>query len=174
MVLIIVISALGGEDDTPKVSNDEQIVPVIAEKEPVSEIKEIQEFFGPGETIETKKVKAIITDIEKPKGNDFNKPADGNEFVLLNLMVENVSDREVNISSMLSFDAYVDDNAMNESFSAQIAKEGSKTVDGTIAAGKKITGALGYEVPKDWEQIEIHFSPDAFGSTTIKWIIKNE
>jgi hypothetical protein len=68
----------------------------------------------------------------------------------------------------------VDDTSINQSLSAQIAKEGTSTVDGTIAAGKKLKGVLGYEVPKDWNQIEVHFEPDMFDGTTIKWLIENE
>lgn len=156
VIVIIFIGVIGGSGEE-KTGNEE-----------------IPEFFKTGETVETKLLKASITGIEKPSGNSFNKPADGKEFVLLHLTIENVSTEELNISSILSFSAYVDDESINESLSAQIAKEGENTVNGTIAADKKLRGTLGYEVPNNWRQIEIHFKPDLASSTTIKWIIKNE
>lgn len=176
IVAIVIIGALGGGgEDTPKVSNEEPITPVTTNNQVENKpVEEVQEFFKMGEVVETKKVKAVITGIEKPKGNDFNKPADGKEFVLLHLAIENISDTEINVSSMLSFNAYADDITVNQSISAQIAKEGTNTVDGTIAVGKKLVGVLGYEVPKDWGELEIHFEPDVWGSTVIKWIIENE
>ncbi|MGF7059291.1 DUF4352 domain-containing protein [Brassicibacter mesophilus] len=176
IVVIIAISIIGGRgEDKPKVSEDSQSKQVVSENKPAEEkTPEEPEFFKLGETVETNKIKATISDIEKPKGNDFIRPADGKEFVLLNVTIENISSEEINISSMLSFNAYTDDESMNESLSAQTAKEGTKTLDGTIAAGKKLTGILGYEVPRDWKKIEVHFTPDAWDDITIKWIIENK
>lgn len=177
LAVVVVLGVIGSiGEDNPKVADDQSAAPVAAGIEsPAGEETQpkAEETFKIGEMVETKKVKAIITGMEKPEGNQFNKPTDGNEFVILNLEIENISDGEINISSMLNFDAYVDDTSMNESISAQIAKEGSKTADATIAVGKKAKGTLGYEVPKDWKQIEVHFKPDAWGNTAIKWTIEN-
>lgn len=186
IIAIVVIGAIGsmGEEDTPNVadksgevvesnvskSNDEEQK---QESEPVTK-PEVPEFFKVGETVETKKIKAVISEVEKLNGSDFNRPADGNEFVLLHLTIENISDSEISVSSMLSFNSYVDDVTVNESLAAQIAKEGTSTVDGTIAAGKKLKGVLAYEVSKDWEEIEVHFTPDVWDNTAIKWIIENK
>lgn len=186
IIAIVVIGAIGsmGEEDTPNVadksgevvesnvskSNDEEQK---QESEPVTK-PEVPEFFKVGETVETKKIKAVISEVEKLNGSDFNKPADGNEFVLLHLTIENISDSEISVSSMLSFNSYVDDVTVNESLAAQIAKEGTSTVDGTIAAGKKLKGVLAYEVSKDWEEIEVHFTPNVWDNTAIKWKIENK
>lgn len=178
IVVIIIIAAIGGggEEDTPKVADSK--VPETQEDKAkevsVEPSESVQEFFNLGDTVETKKVKAIITSIEKSNGNQFNNPADGNEFVLIDLEIENISDSEMAVSSLLSFDAYVDDVTINESISAQIAKEGTNTLDGTVAAGKKMKGTLGYEVPTGWTQIEIHFTPDVWDDTVIKWIVENK
>lgn len=39
-----------------------------------------------------------------------------------------------------------------------------------IAAGKKMTGIVGYEVPKDWKEIEIRFTPDFWSGNEITFI----
>ena len=179
LVIIVIIGATGcGKEDVPKVSDNSGKVEEVnaGDKETSDEPIETEtpEFFALEETVETKKIRATATKIEKLAGSQFNKPADGNEFVLLYLEIENISDKELTISSMMSFNAYVDDTSINQSLSAQIAKEGTSTVDGTIAAGKKLKGVLGYEVSKDWSQIEVHFEPDMFDGTTIKWLIENE
>lgn len=176
IIVIVAFAAIGGGEDTPKVA-DSKVSETEEDKakEVSAEPSEpVQEFFNLGDTVETKKVKAIITSIEKSNGNQFNSPADGNEFVLINLEIENISDSEMTVSSLLSFDAYVDDVTINESISAQIAKEGTNTVDGTVAAGKKIKGTLGYEVPAEWTQIEIHFTPNVWDDMVIKWIVENK
>lgn len=184
VIVVIVIGAIGssmGDDDTPKLSADQDAGVETgadngAEKEtpetPDAEPEE-PEFFKLGETVETSKVKATITDMSKSDGSEFNTPGEGKEFVLIDVTIENISDdQELNISSILSFKAYVDDVTLNENLSAQI--EADNTMDGTIAPGKKMTGTLGYEVPKDWKEIEIHFEPNVWKDVKIKWIVENE
>lgn len=183
IVVVIVIAAIasaGGEDKprkeelTTTAGGQTQQTQEQTQQQTAEQPKEeTPEFFKIGETAVTKKVKATITEMEKSEGDEFNKPADGHEFVLLHMTIENVSDQEIVVSSMLNFNAYVDDNAINENLAAQISKDGAKTMDGTIAAGKKLTGTLAYEVPKGWKKLEIHFKPDQFSDTTIKWLIEN-
>lgn len=173
IVVIIVIGVIASQgDDTPKLSEDQGAKEAVSTTENKPEEK-TPEFFKLGETVETRKIKATITELKKSEGDEFNKPEEGNEFVLLKMTIENISeDQELTISSMLSFSAYVDDEALDESFSAIL--EGDKTMDGTIAPGKKLSGTLAYEVPKDWKEIEIHFEPEAWRDIKIKWKIENE
>lgn len=171
-VVVIGIASQGG-DDTPKLSEDQGSTEVASGTETESNEPDTPEFFKLGETVETSKVKATITEMTKSEGSEFNTPEEGNEFVLLKMTIENISeDQELTISSILSFNAYVDDEALDESFSAIL--EGDKTMDGTIAPGKKLSGTLAYEVPKGWEEIEIHFEPEVWRDVKIKWIVENE
>lgn len=184
LVVVIVIAAIasaGGEDKPKKeeltttAGGQTQQTQEQTQQQTAEQPKEeTPEFFKIGETAVTKKVKATITEMEKSEGDEFNKPADGHEFVLLHMTIENISNQEINVSSILSFDAYVDDNAINENFGAQISKEGANTMDGTIAAGKKLTGVLAYEVPQGWKKLEIHYKPNELSDTTIKWLIENK
>jgi hypothetical protein len=63
----------------------------------------------------------------------------------------------------------VDDYSTNLSISATIATDKTQ-LDGAVAAGKKMTGVVGYEVPKDWEEIEIRFTPDFWSGNEIEFI----
>jgi len=182
VIVVIVIAAIGGGEDKPRkeepttaVVNQIQQTQGQTQQQVAEQPKEeTPEFFKIGETAVTKKVKATITKMEKSEGSEFNRPADGHEFVLLHMTIENVSDKEISISSVLNFDAYVDDNAINEDLGAQISKDGTQTMNGTIATGKRLTGVLGYEVPKGWQKLEIHFSPGLLSDTVIKWLIENQ
>lgn len=86
--------------------------------------------------------------------NYFITPDEGKEFVEIILTLTNTSNEEMSISSMLCFDAYVDDYAMDEDLSALVASD-LNTMDGTVAAGKKLKGAICYQVPNDWNKIEV-------------------
>ena len=87
--------------------------------------------------------------------------------------IVNHSDSEMSVSSMLSFEAYADDYALNYSLGA-ITDNNDTQLDGTIAAGKKMKGYIGYEVPKDWSTVEIHFTDDVWSNNKFKFEIKKQ
>jgi len=180
-VVVIGIASQGGGDDTPKLSADQDAGVETgadngAEKEtpetPDAEAEE-PEFFKLGETVETKVMKVTLTNVEKSEGEEFLAPDEGNEFVLLDITVENISDKDIVVSSILGFNAYVDDTAMNEDYAALTSAK-KETMDATVAPGKKMSGTLGYQVPKDWKEIEIHYEPEVWKDIKIKWKIENE
>ena len=74
---------------------------------------------------------------------------------------------------MLSFDAYCDDFACSYSLSALLEKGNKAQLDGTIAPGKKLNGIVGYEVPKDWKELEIHFTPDVLAGKDMVFVATN-
>ncbi len=131
----------------------------------------------PGEGIETKNFKVSVEAVKKPKGNEFNKPAEGKEFVEVVVLIENISKKDYNISSMLMFNAYQDGFSVNESLMAQTADTDIKTLDGALAAGKKLRGKLAYELPKDWKELEINADLTKLSFSTdgkVKMVLKNE
>ena len=71
---------------------------------------------------------------------------------------------ELSVSTMLSFEAYVDDFAVDYSFSAIVACKNS--LDVTIKPGRKAQGEMGFEVKKGWKTIEIEYETAwLFGET---------
>lgn len=111
--------------------------------------------FGLNETAVFKELKFTATEIKEAKGTEYFKPDSGNVFVGVHFTVENVSDQEQTVSSILLFDGYVDDVKADYSFTAVCAFSNDQ-LDGTIAPGKKLTGWYALEVPKDWKTIELH------------------
>lgn len=94
--------------------------------------------------------------LTKPKSdNQFIAPEEGKEFVSVGVLIENISEKDYTVSSMLMFNAYQDGFSINEDITAHAIKGQEKTMDGALAAGKKIKGNLIYQVPKDWKELEI-------------------
>ncbi len=119
---------------------------------------------------EYKDVIVTLNKVSESKGSEFNKPEDGNVFLLANFTIENNSDKELAISSLMSFDAYQDGFATSLSLSALIDKENEQQLDGTIAPGKKMKGVVGYEVPANYKQFEINVKIDVWSSKNIEFI----
>lgn len=111
------------------------------------------EAFTLNETAVFKDLKVTSTSIEISNGTDFFKPSDQNIFVGLKFTIENISNKDQTISSIMLFDAYADDIKLSYSLNAGVVF--GDTLDDTISAGKKLIGYYAVEVPNDTKIIEL-------------------
>lgn len=165
VAVIIIIAASSGGDE--KTATDDQSASE-------SEATTITEAGG---SVTTKNFVVTVEAFNRLCGDEFNKPAAGNEFVEIVIEIENKSDKEYSVSSVLMFEAYQDGYSVNESMSAHVANESTSTMDGGLAAGKKIKGALAYELPIDWKELEVMVDLTALSFSTdgeIKIVLQNE
>ena len=170
IVLIALIASAGndepkkvGDVSTPTTSNTETKAPEKTEKT----------TFGVGEIAELKDVKVALLGVTESNGVQFIAPAEGKVFVLCEFEITNDSQADVAISSMLSFKGYCDDYTCEYSLSALMAKGDKNQLDGTVAPGKKMKGVIGYEVPTDWKELEVQFTPDFWTGKEITFIATN-
>ena len=140
MILALVMSlslAACSANDAP--SKEEQ-----GKNEPAQ--TEQKNTFGLNETAVFKDLKFTATTLEESKGEQFFEPESGNVFVGIQFTIENISDEEQSVSSVLLFEAYADDVKCSYSLSAAMAFDG--TLDGSLAPGKKLVGYYAVEVPE--------------------------
>lgn len=173
VIVVLVIGAIGSAGETEEVKdNSNQIAQSVAETStpapqeevsiPIQEEKVENPITEPakttyavGDTATTKSYKMTVESLNVIESNNqFAQPEEGKEFIEISLLIENISDNELNVSSLMNFDAYVDGFAINEDLSAQVAS-GKGSLDGTLASGKKLNGVLCYQVPLDWSELEI-------------------
>ena len=160
--LVVSLTACGG-GEVKKVENPSSAsAEAAAEKSESKTAKEDKVVFKSGETAELNGVKVTLAEVKESKGSEFVKPKDGHVFLLPTFEIENGSDKELNISSMMSFEAYVDGYATNLDISALTEKDGEQ-LDGKVAPGKKMKGVVGYDVPADYKELEIKFKADLLG-----------
>ena len=129
--------------------------------------------FKLGDSVELDDIVIKFVDLTESTGVQFSKPAEGNVFILCEFEITNNSKEELAISSMLSFEAYCDDYTCEYSLSALMAKGNKDQLDGSVAAGKKMKGVIGYEVPTDWKELEIQFTPDILSTDKIVFVTTN-
>ena len=170
VVALIIIGAAGGDDEPKKVENNNPTASVSTEVAAVETVNEA-EVFTVGDTVEYKDVKVTLNSIKENTGSQFNKPTEGNVFLLVDFTIENNSNEELNVSSMMCFEAYQDGYSTSISLGALVEKEGAQ-LDGTIAPGKKMQGAVGYEVPANYKEFEISYSPDLWSSDQFTFVYK--
>ncbi len=168
VALIIIISAAGGNNEPIKVGDNSTQTGTTAT---VSQGD--RNTFTVGEIAELRNVQVSLVGVTESIGSSFNYPSEGNVFVLCEFEITNHSKEEVAVSSMLSFEAYCDDYTCSYSLSALLEKGNRNQLDGTVAAGKKLKGVIGYEVSADWKELEIHFTPDFWSGKDIIFIVTN-
>lgn len=126
--------------------------------------------FAKGETAEQDGIRVTLTDVIESTGEDaFMKPAEGKIFLLCQFEIDNQSEKDFAVSSMVSFDCYLDSVQTNLSIGAlaMASRNDLTQLDGSVAAGKKMLGVVGYEAPSDWKELEIQFKPAAWRSNKI-------
>ena len=132
-----------------------------------------EKVFKVGDSVELDDIVVTFVDVTESKGSSYNKPEEGNIFVLCEFEIVNNSTKELNVSSMLSFEAYYDDYSCDTSFSALMEKGNKDQLDGTVAAGKKMKGVVGYEIPSDWKELEVQYTSDILSGSKIVFVATN-
>lgn len=120
-------------------------------------------------------VALTVLNMKQTKGSDWAAAEDGNIFVLIELQIENNTTDEISINSTFGFNAYCDDYSVDYSFSADLNTNNDLSST-DLKPGRKIKGWKGFEVPKDWKELIVEFTPDAsmWGSgEKIEFVIYN-
>lgn len=154
--IVILLSIIFPKD------SDSTAKPATVVKEPTAATEHTLPSIG--DTLELDGIKVKFDRVKESNGSQFVEPENGNVFVLCEFTIENNSSSDIGISSMMSFECYVDDYATSISLNALMDDTVTKQLDGNIAPGKKMRGYIGYEAPRNWSDIEIHFIP-YLGST---------
>lgn len=172
VIVVLVIGAIGSAGETDEVNErstqtEQSVVETVtsapkeentepAQNEQVEEpnVESAKTTYSVGDTAVAKSYKITVESLEVIESdNQFAQPDEGNEFVEVSLLIENLSEVELIVSSVY-FDAYVDDFTINEDLSARVASK-QESMNGTVGSGKKIKGSLCYQVPENWTELEI-------------------
>lgn len=126
-----------------------------------------QSAFSVGDIVETKDLKiSFISAGEYESGNQFLQPNDGNVYYRMEFEFENISDSDQTISSMMNWECYADDYSVSQAWI------GDDQMDATLSPGKKIKGAVYFEIPADAESIVLEYKPNVWTDDRVEFIVK--
>ncbi|MGB2965361.1 MAG: DUF4352 domain-containing protein [Anaerolineales bacterium] len=112
-------------------------------KPPIEQIYEVGDIISINNTI------LVVLGWDNPPGGDFNPPAEGKKYLVVDLMLANQSENSFNISP--AFQMTLKDSTgqkYNVNGKANIAS-GSNTPNGEINPGEVVRGKVGFHVPED-------------------------
>lgn len=166
-----IVSALGN-DEPKKVAGNDKATSTSSNTDNKSTEKKTAEpkIFNVGDVVQLKDLKITVNKVYGVKGNDFAKPKEGNEFLAIDCTVENISDKDQVVSSMMMFKVVdKDGRACEYSLMGQTAANAGQ-MDGSISAGRKLTGVYVVEIPKGQTGLELEFDGSLFtgGKVVVK------
>ena len=146
VVVLVVIAAFagGGESNSPQKVESTSGTSQSASQASQAQSQPEQTVFTVGDTVELNGVKTTLLSAEEYPGKQYMMPTDGNVFLVCQFEIENDSSAEINVSSMVSFNAYCDDYSVSLSITGEMLEDSWKSLDGTVAPGKIIIGVIAY------------------------------
>ena len=173
VVVLVVIAAFagGGESNSPQKVESTSGTSQSASQASQAQSQPEQTVFTVGDAVELNGVKTTLLSAEEYPGKQYMMPTDGNVFLVCQFEIENDSSAEINVSSMVSFNAYCDDYSVNLSVTGEMLEDSWKSLDGTVAPGKKINGVIAYEIPQDWQKMEISYTPSFWSGHDVQFEI---
>lgn len=168
--LFLAIGLQSSSDDSKTNSNNN----VLENVQENNNAQDSKKEFLIGEVAEYKDVKITVINYEESMGNDWGKPSEGNVFIFPEIEITNNSNKEISVSSIMSFECYIDDykaDFNSDAFMAISTEDGKQQLDGSIAPGKKLKGVLGIEAPNDWKTIEIYYKDNVWLSSNFSFKI---
>lgn len=132
-----------------------------------------EKTYGVGEIAETNDLTIELTNVMESKGNSYYTPTNGNVYLILEFCINNTSKEDILLSTALCFSAWCDNELciINSEALATAMLSGKYQLDCGVEPGKKVTGVVGYEVPKDWKEMKIQFSKEVVFGETITFAV---
>lgn len=184
-ILIVVIlggiggAAGGGGSDEPK-KVDDKTVSESTEKQD-SSVQDSQKSeesnkteFTVGDTADFDGIQVKLSSVIMSKGDgQFVTPDDGKKFLCFLLDINNGSSNDIAVSSLVSFEAYCDDYSVSLDLMGYQAPEvdGLGQLDGNVAAGKRMSGVICYQVPDDFQTFELNYSPSFWNNKKVTFSV---
>lgn len=159
VIIVVVILAIGGaasnSDKEPKKVDE-------GASETTANSSEENKTFKVGDTVAIDDREMTVTDVKRNYTPKYLKPGEGKEYVLVKIEFSNKSDDTV---SWYSNEWKMEDSNGAIESSAVGANDESDILNyGELAAGGKKAGSIVFEVPKDDQNLKIHYQPQMFGS----------
>lgn len=112
-------------------------------------------IFSIGDTVKTKDFNITVNKVEISNEEKTLKPADGNEFLKVNITVENTSDKLQSISSVMMFKIM---DSKGKAYDQAFTDDKNEPLIGDIEPKEKITGEYIVEVPKGINGLKLDFN----------------
>lgn len=164
LLAVIVVASIAGGTGNSEPSNGGASSNNTGSNDNVSE--EVKEFYAVGEEVKLGDNVLVVNSVEKSAGSEWDKPKNGNEFVIVNVTIKNGG------SSEISYNPF--DFQMQNS-QGQITDQAFTTINtdtalnsGSLASGGQVSGTIAFEGPVGDEGLVLKYKANMFSSKEVK------
>lgn len=165
LVLVIIIIASANNDKPQKVSdnNGNTVADKTQEKTPAE-----PESFKIGDQVKMGDSIITINKVEYSQGGQYTKPGEGNEWINLNVTIENTGSSQQYVTTLgQMFIRDASKNSYQISVTDKVMENQSYGLDGQILANSKRTGWVGFEIPKTSTGLQFQYNASMFGGKEV-------
>lgn len=173
VIAIIVIGSIAGGSDSNEPKKTGEVATSGTSKNDSADKSDKKEknTFQVGDIVETPDLKISFLSAKKYKSkNKYMQPKKGHIYYRMEFEFENIGDSDQTISSMVSWHCYADGYAVDTSYEA--GADADDMIDATLSPGKKVSGAVYYEIPKKSKKITLEFETNFWSQDKIIFVAK--
>jgi len=163
IILMIIIGSGSGKGEKVSTQDTGAKVDVVETKsdKPVSAYKV-------GDSIKLGGAIVTVSKVETSNGGQYSKPQAGNQWVNLNITIENTESTEQFVTTMgQMFLRDGDGNSYQVAVTDKVMESVNNSLDGTVIAKSKRTGWVGFEVKKGAKQLQFQYNGSMWGGDNI-------
>lgn len=161
IILIIIIAASSNNDKAKKVGENNNGTES-------KQIPIVDQAFKVGDKVQIGDTIVTVNKVEFSQGGQYNKPANGNEWINLNLTIENTGVTQQYITTLgQMFVRDGENNSYQVSVTDKSLENPGAGLDGQIIANSKRTGWVGFEIKKDSKNLQFQYNASMFSGKNI-------
>lgn len=122
---------------------------------------------APGEPVPAGDFSVTFNGVEDVKASQFMEPDEGYKFIAVDVTIENTSGEPQNLSTLAQMYVRAPDGQRYSVDLGAAVGAGSDSPDGEIAAGERLRGKIGFQVPVDASGLLFGFLAGLFGGEPI-------
>lgn len=128
-----------------------------------------QQMYKVGDKVQMGDVILTVNKIETSQGGQYTKPASGNQWIELNLTIENTGSNQEYITTLGQMFVTDKDNNQYQTTvtSKRMESPGSLGLDGALIAKAKKTDWVGFEVPKTATGLKFQYNASFWSNKSI-------
>ncbi|MBP5624822.1 MAG: DUF4352 domain-containing protein [Lachnospiraceae bacterium] len=128
---------------------------------------ELKDAYYVGDTLDYKGLAiTFVSSSYYESNNDFIQPKDGNQYIRLEIHVDNNSGSDKNVSTY-DFNCYADGYECEKTYN-------DDDLSASLSDGRSADGAVYFEVPSDANEIEIEYEVDWLNDKKAKFIFEGD
>lgn len=165
IVVFIIIGASSGSSTPTKVgTNGSATTPTPAPTAPSAE----PTVYKVGDQIQLGSSIITVNSISLSQGGQFSKPQAGNEWVNINLTIQNTGSSQQYVTTMgQMFVRDAGGNSYQVAVTDKLMENPNNSLDGAVIANSKRTGWVGFEVPQNDKGLQFQYNGSMWGGGTV-------